>query len=108
MQTTETIDQLAAALALAQGAFESITKDATASVSKGGTFLYKFNYATFDEIVAMAKEATEWLDKVAAKTVHPFFVDSTPGIADDGPLAASARRSDDFTRGCARGPERCC
>lgn len=61
-----------------------------------------------EEIVALAKEATEWCKEVAGKTVHPHFVDSTPGIADDGPIGSSSAKSDAWTRECVRGPERCC
>lgn len=60
------------------------------------------------EIVKSAERATEWLQGVAAKEIHPYYVDSKPSDAEDGPLGASSRTSDAWTRGCAPSPERCC
>lgn len=60
------------------------------------------------EIVKASERATAWLEGVAAKEIHPYYVDSTPGLADDGPLAASSSTSDAFTRDCAPSPGRCC
>ena len=54
-----------------------------------------------------AERATEWLEGVAAKDIHPHYVDSKKR-AEDGPIGHSSKRSDEWTRGCRPGPERCC
>lgn len=60
------------------------------------------------EIVKASERATEWLVAVAAKEVHPRYVDSKPEDAEDGPIAGTSRLSDAWTRGCAPSPGRCC
>lgn len=60
------------------------------------------------EIVKSAERATAWLEGVAAKEIHPHYVDSTPNVADDGPLAATSTTSDAWTQGCRPSPGRCC
>ena len=57
-----------------------------------------------DEISKAFDRATAWLEGVAAKEIHPFYIDSKPHDAEDGPIGASSKNSDDWTRA----PRRCC
>ena len=58
MTTSESISQIAAALAKAQGAFKPVTKNRTVSVNlKDGKGQYTFCYATLDSVIEATREA---------------------------------------------------
>ncbi|MEI8257395.1 MAG: phage protein Gp36 family protein [Deltaproteobacteria bacterium] len=61
-----------------------------------------------DEIAKAFERATAWLEGVSAKEIHPYYEDSKPYDAEDGPIGATSKTSDAWTRGCSRDPERCC
>lgn len=65
-----------------------------------------------DEQFQKAEEANEaWLEKVRLGTVEPEFTDSTPAVAEFGPLGGSSRTADAWAyrqnSGC-RPRGRCC
>lgn len=55
MQTSENVDQIAAALAAAQGAMEPPKKDRTVIVQTRTGGQYEFSYATLDSVIAAAR-----------------------------------------------------
>jgi hypothetical protein len=55
MQQSENLNELAAALAAAQGKFEAIERNREVEVKKDGKSLYKFSYTTLDAIVDVVR-----------------------------------------------------
>lgn len=72
MKMSENVGELIDALAKAQGEFLPVKKDASADVkNKEGKFLYKFDYATLDEIIASVRPA---LNKHGIFLCNPAFI----------------------------------
>ena len=74
-ERSDSISQLAAALAHAQGGFPALSKNCKVDVSKGGKFLYTFFYADLTEIVRVT---TPVLMKHGLAIVH------VNGVSVDG------------------------